>query len=93
MAGTLERLKRGNRRGAQEQNWQRVLHSLEREMPEELRGQLEQIQALRGQIGQVRCERDTGDKEGRDLQAGIRGQDLSQEIAEIQNKIKVGAGE
>ena len=89
MAGTLERLKRGNRRGAQEQNWQRVLHSLEREMPDELRGQLELIQSLRGQIGQVRSEREAGEGEGRALQADIRGQDLSQEIADIQGKIKV----
>ena len=89
MAGTLERLKRANRRGAQEQNWQRVLLFLEQETPEELRGVLESIQALRRQIGQARAEREAVETEGRELQEAISGQDLSGEIADVNGKIKV----
>ena len=88
MAGTLERLKRANRRGAQEQNWQRVLLSLEQEMPEELRGELETIQQLRTQIGRVREEREGTEREWKETQVLIGQQDLSHEIAELQTKIK-----
>ena len=83
MAGTLERLKRANRRGAQEQNWQRVLLSLEKEMPEELRGELETIQQLRTQIGQVREEREVAERGWKEAQVLIGKQDLSLDIAEL----------
>ena len=87
MAGTLERLKRANRRGAQEQNWQRVLLSLEQEMPEELRGELETIQQLRTQIGHMREEREGAEREWKEAQVLIAQQDLSQDITELRIKI------